>query len=245
MLSVQPAEFKTPRKYRLLIDGKWVDAASGKSFTSPNPSTGEVFAEVAAADNVAANTGRRRVGQETMSKARAAGVLGSLMLCGLLFLSSLAVAGGDNYFAKLKGTFLRACSKQASELQTDIGAHAFREACSFVVRVLENLPSNPNPEETETQEAFLDALKNTGETCDQCVAAVGDLQTSLAANNTAQDIEDALAAGCEKRFSDTAEADQCRQNVDAVNVPLMVNFFTSDLPPLVACRELTLCPPLP
>ncbi|CAN5838655.1 aldehyde dehydrogenase DhaS [soil metagenome] len=50
MSSAQPAEFKSPRKYRLLIDGKWVDAASGKTFTSPNPSTGEVFAEVAAAD---------------------------------------------------------------------------------------------------------------------------------------------------------------------------------------------------
>lgn len=50
MSSAQPVEFKSPRKYRLLIDGKWVDAASGKTFTSPNPSTGEVFAEVAAAD---------------------------------------------------------------------------------------------------------------------------------------------------------------------------------------------------
>ena len=50
MSSAQPAEFKSPRKYQLLIDGKWVDAASGKTFTSPNPSTGEVFAEVAEAD---------------------------------------------------------------------------------------------------------------------------------------------------------------------------------------------------
>ncbi len=50
MSSVKPVESNTPRKYQLLIDGKWVDAASGKTFTSPNPSTGEVFAEVAAAD---------------------------------------------------------------------------------------------------------------------------------------------------------------------------------------------------
>ncbi|MFH0341937.1 MAG: aldehyde dehydrogenase family protein [Chromatiales bacterium] len=34
----------------MLIDGKWVGAASGKTFTSPNPSTGEIFAEVAEAD---------------------------------------------------------------------------------------------------------------------------------------------------------------------------------------------------
>ncbi|MGH8537197.1 MAG: aldehyde dehydrogenase family protein [Gammaproteobacteria bacterium] len=50
MSSAKPVESNTPRRYQLLIDGKWVDAASGKTFTSPNPSTGEVFAEVAAAD---------------------------------------------------------------------------------------------------------------------------------------------------------------------------------------------------
>ena len=50
MSSVKPVESNTPRRYQLFIDGKWVDAASGKTFTSPNPSTGEVFAEVAAAD---------------------------------------------------------------------------------------------------------------------------------------------------------------------------------------------------
>ncbi len=50
MSSVKPVESSTPRRYQLLIDGKWVGAASGKTFTSPNPSTGEIFAEVAEAD---------------------------------------------------------------------------------------------------------------------------------------------------------------------------------------------------
>jgi aldehyde dehydrogenase (NAD+) len=50
MSSVQPAETKTPRKYQLFIDGKWVDAESGKTFTTPNPATGETLAEVAEAD---------------------------------------------------------------------------------------------------------------------------------------------------------------------------------------------------
>ncbi len=49
MSSVQPAE-NSPRKYQLFIDGKWVDAESGKTFTTPNPATGEVLAEVAEAD---------------------------------------------------------------------------------------------------------------------------------------------------------------------------------------------------
>src|SRR2546430_3549709 len=32
---------------KMLIDGKWVEAASGKTFETPNPATGEVLARVA------------------------------------------------------------------------------------------------------------------------------------------------------------------------------------------------------
>ncbi len=39
----------TPRRYQLFIDGQFVDAESGKTFKSPNPATGETFAEVAEA----------------------------------------------------------------------------------------------------------------------------------------------------------------------------------------------------
>jgi aldehyde dehydrogenase (NAD+) len=35
---------------RLFIDGKWVEAASGKTFTTHNPATGEILAEVAEGD---------------------------------------------------------------------------------------------------------------------------------------------------------------------------------------------------
>jgi acyl-CoA reductase-like NAD-dependent aldehyde dehydrogenase len=38
----------TPRK--MLIDGKWVDAASGKTFETPNPATGQTLARVAEGD---------------------------------------------------------------------------------------------------------------------------------------------------------------------------------------------------
>jgi len=50
MSSTQPAETNTSRRYKLLIDGQWIDAESGKTFTTPNPATGEVLAEVAEAD---------------------------------------------------------------------------------------------------------------------------------------------------------------------------------------------------
>src|SRR5882757_317314 len=49
MSSTQPAQ-TTPRRYQLFIDGEFVDAESGKTFKTPNPSTGETFAEVAEAD---------------------------------------------------------------------------------------------------------------------------------------------------------------------------------------------------
>src|SRR5467141_4943376 len=49
MSSPQPVQ-TTPRRYQLFIDGQFVDAESGKTFTSQNPATGETFAEVAEGD---------------------------------------------------------------------------------------------------------------------------------------------------------------------------------------------------
>jgi betaine-aldehyde dehydrogenase len=49
-MSSAQALSETPRRYQLFIDGKFVDAESGKTFTTPNPATGETLAEVAEAD---------------------------------------------------------------------------------------------------------------------------------------------------------------------------------------------------
>jgi phenylacetaldehyde dehydrogenase len=38
------------RKHKMLINGKWVEAASGKSFPTYNPATGEIMAQVAEGD---------------------------------------------------------------------------------------------------------------------------------------------------------------------------------------------------
>ncbi len=43
--------FLTGKAKRLFIDGKWVEAASGKTFETINPSTGEVLASVAEGDS--------------------------------------------------------------------------------------------------------------------------------------------------------------------------------------------------
>src|SRR2546423_15684637 len=45
-----PQPQTTPRRYQLFIDGQFVDAESGKTFKTPNPETGETFAEVAEGD---------------------------------------------------------------------------------------------------------------------------------------------------------------------------------------------------
>jgi betaine-aldehyde dehydrogenase len=50
MSSTQPVVSNTPRRYQLFIDGKWVDAESGKTFETPNPATGVTLAEVAEGD---------------------------------------------------------------------------------------------------------------------------------------------------------------------------------------------------
>src|SRR5437660_5538322 len=42
-----PQPQTTPRRYQLFIDGQFVDAESSKTFATPNPATGETFAEVA------------------------------------------------------------------------------------------------------------------------------------------------------------------------------------------------------
>jgi acyl-CoA reductase-like NAD-dependent aldehyde dehydrogenase len=49
MSTPQPVQ-TGPRRYQLFINGEFVDAESGKTFTSPNPSTGETLAEVAEGD---------------------------------------------------------------------------------------------------------------------------------------------------------------------------------------------------
>jgi acyl-CoA reductase-like NAD-dependent aldehyde dehydrogenase len=49
-LEPKTKEFVTAPVRKMLIDGKWVEAASGKSFETPNPATGEVLARVADGD---------------------------------------------------------------------------------------------------------------------------------------------------------------------------------------------------
>jgi phenylacetaldehyde dehydrogenase len=53
-LKIVPHEEKVTgfvsRKHRMLINGKWVDSASGKTFPTYNPATGEVLAQIAEGD---------------------------------------------------------------------------------------------------------------------------------------------------------------------------------------------------
>ena len=61
----------SPRQ--LFIDGQWVDAASGKTFETPNPATGETLATVAEGDaediNRAVRAARQRVRRRPVGSA--------------------------------------------------------------------------------------------------------------------------------------------------------------------------------
>jgi acyl-CoA reductase-like NAD-dependent aldehyde dehydrogenase len=74
MSTAQPAASNTPRKYQLFIDGKFVDAESGKTFTTPNPATGEILAEVAEADKADVD--------KAVSAARRAGHVSARVIAG-------------------------------------------------------------------------------------------------------------------------------------------------------------------
>ena len=62
---------------KMLIDGKWVDAASGKKFETHNPATGELLATVAEGDaediNRAVAAARRRSRDRGARSSRSSG----------------------------------------------------------------------------------------------------------------------------------------------------------------------------
>ena len=49
-----PAKSWVPAKKQLFINGKWLDAKSGKTFDVENPATGDVIAKVAEGDKAVA-----------------------------------------------------------------------------------------------------------------------------------------------------------------------------------------------
>src|SRR3954468_8267646 len=50
VLTEPPSTANLIKQTKILIDNKWVDSVSGKSFETINPATGEVLAKVAEAD---------------------------------------------------------------------------------------------------------------------------------------------------------------------------------------------------
>ena len=189
-----------------------------------------------------------------MSKARAAGVLGALILCGLLFLSSFAVAAKNSYFAALQGAFTRGCMLVTQDAQ--VGEDVFLEGCLLVVRALRALPTfNNTPDDiaqallTEVQtfqrDEVVRARTEPGrpDECLQCVQTVQEFEAFLAANNTVADIEEAVSIGCARRFSDPVKLDQCLTIATNDVFAIAVDRFLAEFPPLTACRALNVCPP--
>jgi hypothetical protein len=79
--------------------------------------------------------------------------------------------------------------------------------------------------------------------CDECIQFVSDIEANLAANGTASDLEQALVLGCDRRFSDPAEAAQCRQTVvGKTGLPTLIDSLLAKFPPETACLVLNACP---
>ena len=175
-----------------------------------------------------------------MRKLKAAAILGVLILCGLVILTSLAIAARDPYFAKLTGAFTRGCLDVAAVLP---GGSAFFDVCTLVARAVKSLtPSSINVDVVVTAIGDEIGKEMDASNCAECFQFVQDFETTLSVNGTVQGIEDALKAGCEKRFSVPAQADECRALVDQMQIPASVDMLLSDFPPLILCRQLKLCP---
>jgi hypothetical protein len=184
--------------------------------------------------------------RRTMNKVRAATVLGGLTMVGMLMLSSLTGAKAEqSYFYQLKGALGRACLQHATQGVAEEYQDIFRAACSFVSSTLQELA--PSAGEAEIREALVDAFgeETPGlsalSSCEECVQSVSDFEAYLATNGTVVDIQEAVALSCLKQFTKRAQINQCLQNVDAANIPSLIDFTLANLPPGTACQELRLC----
>lgn len=181
-----------------------------------------------------------------MSKPRAAALLGGLTVAGMLVLSSLVGASqGQSYFSQLKGALGRGCLQHATENVGSGQQEIFRAACSFVASTMQEL--TPDAAAPEKREALLGAFAaetpglGTPTSCMQCVQTVQDFESYLATNGTAAGIEDALALGCQKKFTSTLLT-ECLQNLADMSTPQLIDFALANLPPVTACTEMQMCP---
>lgn len=182
-----------------------------------------------------------------MSKWRAATLLCGLSVVGMFFLSGVVGARTQQtYFEQMKGALGRACLQQAGLGVPNDDPDLFRAACSFISSTLQQL--HPGDGDSEVFDALVESFGaevpglSALTACDVCVQSVTDFESYLATNGTADEIGDALALACSKKFTKKAQINQCLQNVAAANVPELIDFALANLPPQTACQQLTLCP---
>ncbi len=181
-----------------------------------------------------------------MSKTRAAGVLGVLTLCGLLVLTSLAVAAGEPFFRQLQAAFRLGCVEKAPDtVQGD--KSLFREVCFLLVDALDDQTLRALLNLTVPVDVVPDALVDVlgdrlPKDCDKCVIAVGELESFLGANGTASDLQDALNVDCATRFKTPTDAARCEQIVGHLEIGVAISFLLTNFPPGILCQELDRCP---
>jgi hypothetical protein len=194
-----------------------------------------------------------------MSRMRAAGVLGAMVLCGLLALATLAgAAGGDQFFKQLVQGFRQGCIAQSNHDGDLVPRKAFRDVCVLLADALspETLSDliTRRLNETDAVADFLNAtaalLNNSvpaspedpSIACNACIDLAGDLEQLLVINGTAQALEGAFGGACETRFQRPADVSRCRQIVENLSIPALIGTIVTEFPPDVLCRIANKCP---
>jgi len=122
-----PRRYAMPRTYQLFIEGAWQDAPGGRTFPDINPPTGQVFAQIAAAD---ADTARRAV----VAAERAQGEWGDLAPAERAGVVLKAAQIWDRRNDELEETLTRETGAVAKKAKFEVGY------CSELLRQAASLP---------------------------------------------------------------------------------------------------------
>lgn len=182
-----------------------------------------------------------------MRKARAATLLGGLTVVGMLALSNLVGASAQStYFAQLKGAFGRSCLQYAAQNIPEGERSIFGAACAFMASTLAEL--QPGDGDAEMTTALVKALAEETPgvsplvSCEVCIQSISDFEAYLAVNGTVRRIDEALQAGCRKKYTKQPQLNECLQKVAGANTPALVDFALANVPPVTACEQMHLCP---
>jgi hypothetical protein len=155
-----------------------------------------------------------------MRKLKGVGVLGGLILAGFLLLANFPAAGES---------IQKICNQGLVNVSE-------RNACQFVISVLLDVG--------DLNQTVLDALQDvlklgSKTSCLDCIAKVQDLEATLGANGTAEDIINAVDLACE-RFDHSLSL-LCANETAIQAIPQLIDNILGNFAPVATCIDLGFC----